>query len=130
HPASGRRGGAGDEAGDRLPAVCLDPAGRLDLGAAADFANHDDAVRVRIVVEEFDHVEVRGAVHRIAANPDRRALTNPLARELVHGLVGEGAGTRDDAHMPPLVDVPWRNADPAAAARILAGARADHAGAV
>ncbi len=44
HAASGRRGGAGDESGDGFFAMLFDPLGGFFLGAAADFADHDDAV--------------------------------------------------------------------------------------
>ena len=44
--------------------------GGLLLGVAADFADHDDAVRLGVVVEHLDHVEVRGAVDRVAADAD------------------------------------------------------------
>jgi hypothetical protein len=58
HAAAGWGRGAGDEARDGLLAVGLDPARGLDLGVAADFADEDDAVRVRVLVEELDDVEV------------------------------------------------------------------------
>jgi hypothetical protein len=70
-------GGAGDEAGDRLAAVRLDPARGLDLGGAADLADHDDAPGVGVVVEHADDVEVGGAVDRVAADADAGALADP-----------------------------------------------------
>jgi len=33
-----------------------------------DFANHDDSDGFRVVVEEFDYVNMRGAIDRVAAN--------------------------------------------------------------
>ncbi len=53
HAASGRRGGAGDEAGDRLLAVLLRPRGGFFLGVAADFADHDDRLGFGVVVEHL-----------------------------------------------------------------------------
>ena len=49
---------------------CFDPLGGFFFRAAADFADHDDAVRFRVVVEQFDDVEVRRAVDRVAADAD------------------------------------------------------------
>src|SRR6185436_19454737 len=72
HAASGRRGGSGDETRDWLAAVLLDPLGGFFFRSAADFADHDDAVRLGIVVEHFDHVEMRRAVHGITADADAR----------------------------------------------------------
>ena len=48
--------------------------GGLLLGAAADLADHDDGLGLRVVVEHLEHVEVRGAVDRIAADADAGAL--------------------------------------------------------
>jgi hypothetical protein len=69
-------GGAGDEAGDGLVAVGLDPAGGLDLGVPADLANHDDAVSFWVLVEKFDDIKVRGAINGIAADANARRLAN------------------------------------------------------
>src|SRR6202008_30888 len=48
---------AGDEPADGLRAAPLDEGRRLLLRAAADLADHDDAVRARIVLEETERVE-------------------------------------------------------------------------
>src|SRR5439155_19066623 len=72
HPASGRRRRTGDETGDRLLTIVLDPLSGFFFRAAADLPNHDDAVRVRVVIEELDHVQVRRDVERIAADADAR----------------------------------------------------------
>src|SRR5207244_6072483 len=57
HAAPRRRGRARDKTGDRLFAVALDPLRRFLFGAAADFPDHDDAVRAGIVVEHLDDVD-------------------------------------------------------------------------
>ena len=49
HPASGRRGLAGDEADDRLLEVLRDERGGFFLGGAADLADHHDGFGLRIV---------------------------------------------------------------------------------
>ena len=47
---------AGDEADDGLLHVGLGPFRGTLFGVAADFADHNDGVRVRIVVEKLDSV--------------------------------------------------------------------------
>ncbi len=120
----GRRGGARNEAGDGLPAVAPDPGGGFFFSRAADFADHDDAVRVRVGVEELDDVQVRGAVDRVAADADAGGLADAAAGELPDGFVGQRAAARHHADMALLVNVAGRNADAAAALRILARCRA------
>ena len=48
--------------------------GGFVLGPAADLADHDDGLGFRVVVEHLEHVEVRGAVDRVAADADAGAL--------------------------------------------------------
>ena len=87
-------------------------------------------VRVRVVVEHLDDVEVRGAVDRIAADADAGGLADAAAGELPDRLVGERAAARDDADVALLVNVAGRDADAAAAGGILPVAGRDDAGAV
>jgi hypothetical protein len=51
HALAGRGGHAGDEADDGLLHVGLAPAGGFGFVGAADFADHDHGIGVRIVVE-------------------------------------------------------------------------------
>ena len=62
--------------------------------------------------------------------PTQVDLAEAAAGELPDGLVGERAGAGDDADVALLVNVAGRDADAAAAVRILAGAGRDDAGAV
>ena len=105
--------------GDGFLAVRFDPSRGFDFGVTADFADHDDAVGLGIVVEHLDHIEVRRAVDRIAANADAGGLADVLRRELKHRFVGQRAGARDHADVAPLVNITGRNADAAAAVGIL-----------
>ena len=73
---------------------------------------------------------MRRAADRVAADSDARALAKPHARDLPDRLVGEGAGTRNDADVALLVNVARGDADAAAAGGVLAGAGGDDAGAV
>ena len=123
HAASGRRGGSGDEAGDGLFAVFTDPLGGFFFGGSADFTDHDEGFGVRVVVEHFHDIEVRGAIDGVAADADAGGLAMAAAGELPHGFVGESARARDDADLAGVVDVTGHDAD-------FAGAGGDDAGAV
>ena len=81
-------------------------------------------MRVRVGVEQLDDVQVRGAVDRVAADADAGGLADAAAGELPDGLVGQGAAAGDDADVALLVNVAGRDADAAAAVRILARRRA------
>src|SRR5581483_7675680 len=70
-------------------------------------------------------VEVRRAVHRVATDADAGGLSHTARRELPDGFVGERSAARDHAHVAALVDVARRDADAAAAVRILARPRRD-----
>ncbi len=123
HAASGRRGGSGDEAGDGLFAIFSDPLGSFFFSRSADFTDHDEGFGVRVVVEHFHDIEVRGAIDGVAADANAGGLAMAAAGELPHGFVGEGAGARDDADLAGVVDVTGHDAD-------FAGAGGDDAGAV
>ena len=73
--ALARRGrDAGDEADDGLLHVGLAPAGGFGLVRAADLADHDHGVGVRVVVEGLHHVDVLEAIDRVAADADGARL--------------------------------------------------------
>src|SRR6185369_3704791 len=117
HALAGRRRAACDERRDRLLHVRLDPRGSLLLRAAADLADHDDPVRVGIVVEEREQIDEVHPADRIAADADARRLPDPERRELTDRLVRERARLREHADVPLLVDVPRHDADLALARR-------------
>jgi hypothetical protein len=79
-------------------------AGRFFLGGPADLADHDDGLRVRVVLEEPEHVDEVRADDRISADPDARGLSDAAPRELVDRLVGERPAARDDPDVAFLVD--------------------------
>ena len=66
---------------------------RALLGAAADLADHDHAVGVRVVVEELEHVDEVRAVDRVAADADAGRLADAERRELADGFVGQRAAS-------------------------------------
>ena len=99
--------------------MLLRPGGGFFLGAAADLADHDDGFGLGVVVEHLEHVEVRGAIDRIAADADAGALAVAAGGELPDRLVGQRAAAGDDADVAALVNVAGRDADAAAAVGIL-----------
>src|ERR1051326_337569 len=130
HATSGRSSRASDEARHRLFAILINPLGSFFFGRAADFADHNNTLRLRIGIEHFDDVQVRRAVHRIAANADAGGLTDASTRELSDGFVGQGAAARDNTNLSFFVDVARSDADAAAAVRIFSFARCNDAWAV
>ena len=50
-------------------------------------------------------------MHRIAADADGGALSHPELRHLMHRLVRQRAGARDDPDAPPAMDVPGHDTD-------------------
>src|SRR5438132_4482975 len=123
HAASRRSSLSGDEADHGLLYVGFDPFRSALFGVAADLADHNDGVGVRIVVEKLDGVEERGADDGIAANADAGGLANAELRQLMDGFVGERAAAANDADISLLVDAAGHDAD-------FAFARGDDAGAV
>src|SRR5215472_15255615 len=90
HATPGRRGAAGNEADDRLLAPALglvrEELGRVLLRAAADLANHDDRLRLRIREKHLQHLDEVGALDRVATDADGGGLAEALARRLEHCL--------------------------------------------
>src|SRR6516225_97523 len=103
---------AGDKPDDRLFCPhCFQKIGAVLLGAAADFADHDDCVGLVIGEKHLKDLDEARAVDRIAADPDTARLPETDGRGLSHRLVGQGAGARDDADLATAVDVAGHDAD-------------------
>lgn len=130
HAASWRSGRSGNEGGDWLLAVVLDPTTSFDFGVATDFADQDDGFGLVVVVEHLDDVEVGGAVDGVATDADAGALAFADLAHLPDCFVSEGSGARDDADLAALVDVTGGDADAATAVGAFAIAGGDEAGAV
>src|SRR3546814_1186328 len=73
HALAGRCRGTSDKAHHRLGHVFSDELGRFLLGTAADLANHDDALGLRIVLEKLQAVDEVHALDRITADTDRES---------------------------------------------------------
>src|SRR5262245_63593682 len=74
-----------DKSNHRLPELAGDERRRFLFGRAADLANHDDGLGVRIRVEEAKSVDEARADQRISANPDTGRLPHLLLRQLMDG---------------------------------------------
>src|SRR5437660_7176359 len=111
HAPSRRSGLPGDETDDRLLHVGLDPFRGALFGVAADFADQNNGVRVRIVVEKLDGVEKCRANDGIAADANARGLADAELRQLMDGFVGERAAAADDADVALPVDAAGHDAD-------------------
>src|SRR5690606_21343011 len=130
HALARRRRAARDEADHRLGDVLLDVGGGSLLGVAADLADHDDGLRVGVLLEGLQTVDEVGPVQRVAADAHGGRLPGAELGELVHRLVGEGARAGDDADRASPVDMTRHDADLAAALRALPSSGRDDARAV
>jgi hypothetical protein len=81
--------------------VGLAPAGGFGFVRAADFANHDDGVGVRIVVEGLHHVDVLQAIDRVATDADGAGLAQADFGQLRHGFIRQRAGAADTRRCGP-----------------------------
>src|SRR5882762_10852100 len=117
HPATRRRRLPGDEADDGLLHIGLNPFGGALFRVAADFADQNDGVGVRIIVEKLDGIEKRSADDGIAADADAGGLADAELRQLMDGLIGERAAAADDADVSLLVNAAGHDADFAFARR-------------
>src|ERR1700722_17016165 len=115
HPASRRRGAPGDEADHGLlvaaPGFVLQELRGVLFRRAADLADHDDRLGRFVGEKHFQHFDEVGALHRIAADADRRGLAETFPRGLKHRLVSQRAGARDDADLAGLENIAGHDAD-------------------
>ena len=68
-------------------------------------------MRIRIGKEQLEHVDELGALHRVAADADRRRLAEARVRRLLDRFISKSAGARDNAHRPLAEDVARHDAD-------------------
>ena len=110
HAFARRGGNARDVGDDGFVHVRFDVFGRFFFGGAADFADHDDAFGLRVGLEGGEDVHEAGAVNRVATNTNAGGLAEADAGGLVHGFVGQRAGSGDDADHAGLVNVAGHDA--------------------
>ena len=105
HAFARRRRLARDERRDWLLHVLLDKRRRLLFGVAANLPHHQNRFRLRIVLEQLERVDERGADDGIAAQADAGRLPQFQTRQLPDRLVGERAATADEPDAARLVNV-------------------------
>src|SRR5262245_48498529 len=91
HAPSRRGGGAGNEPRHRLAAMLLDPLGGRLFCAASDLTDQNDAMCLRVFVEQLEDIQMRHAMNGVAADADAGALADASAGELPDRFVGERA---------------------------------------
>src|SRR5688572_20076265 len=130
HAAARRRGDTGDEADHRfLTLLALQERGRVFLGRAADFADHNNPLGLIVPQEHCQTINKVGAVDRVAADADAGGLAKAGSRSLGHCLIGKRAGAGNNTDLAALVDVARHDADLALTRRDDAGTvRPDQAG--
>ena len=101
--------------------MLADPGCGAFFGVAANLADHDDEVRVGVVFESFQGIDVSGSHNRVAANAD--AGRKSQVAQLVHELVGQSARLRHQAQAARTSDIGRSNAD-------IALSGADNSGAI
>lgn len=113
HPPSWRSRYTSDEAHRRLvlSVVCLQEVRRIFFSRSPNLSNHDDSIRLFIFKEYFQTVDEICPRERVASNANNKRLPEPSLRRLVHGFVCEGAGSRDNAYPPSLVNETWHDTD-------------------
>ena len=89
----------------------LHEVGRDFFRVAADLADHDHGLGLGVTVEQVERVHEIRPDDRVAANPEGGRLPDAALGELVHGLIGQRARARHDAHAAFLVNVPRHDAD-------------------
>src|SRR3546814_10628591 len=76
-----------------------------------DLADHDDALGLRIVLEQLKAVDEVPAVDRVAADADDGRLAQARVGRLLDRLVRQRARARDDADLAHGMDVAGHDAD-------------------
>src|SRR5258706_14695223 len=87
------------------------------LGISANLTDHDDGVRVRVVIEQLQGVQEVGADDGIAADADAGGLADTQFGQLAHGFISQGARAGNDADVAFQVDAPGHDTDLALARR-------------
>src|SRR5581483_10847170 len=120
HPAPGRGSRAGDKTRNRLFAIPRDPFRGFFFGRPTDLSDHNNPVRIRVGREEFDHVQVRGSIDRVASDANASRLADSTASKLPYRLVGQCAAARDHPDVAAFMDISRRNPNPTTTLIILA----------
>lgn len=148
HAFAGGCGSACDERCDGFGDMFCDEGCSFFFVGASDFADHQNAIGIRVVLEHAQAVDVVHASDGIASDADAGTLSKPDIGCLPDRLIGQRAGAAHDADSfargarcfrAMRVDISWHDADLAAGigiwivrriTRAGLGAGRDHTGAV
>src|SRR5690625_3191653 len=83
----------------------------LDLCSPPDLPDHYDPLGLLVLEEKLDAIHEARADYGIAADADTGRLAEPGSGGLGHRFIGQGAGTRDDADLATLMNVPRHDAN-------------------
>mmetsp|Transcript_52783 Transcript_52783/g.115792 ORF Transcript_52783/g.115792 Transcript_52783/m.115792 type:complete len:241 (-) Transcript_52783:344-1066(-) len=108
--------GCGDSSNERddrlvLGVVRFDVLGSILLGLAADFADHNNSLSLRILQKPLQAVNEVGSVERIPSDADTCGLSQSGHGCLMHRLVGESSRSADHTDLSLLMDVARHNSD-------------------
>lgn len=106
HTATRRGTDTSDEADRGLVVlvVGLDELGSILLGTTTNLTNHDDTLGLGVLEEDAQAVDEVGTGEGVTTNTNNERLTKTSLGGLVHSLVGQSTGTRDDTNATALVD--------------------------
>ena len=93
HPATRGRSLTRDEPDQRNREVLPRPPGCCLLVRPPDFPDHDDGLGLTVVPKGRETVDEARANDRVTPDAHAGRLADSGERQLVHGLVGEGAGS-------------------------------------
>lgn len=83
----------------------------LLFGITTDFTDHHDTLGLWVVEEDFEAIDEVGAVEWITTDTNAEGLAESSLGSLVHSFVSEGARSRDDTDLSPLMDVTGHDTD-------------------
>src|SRR5207245_1311010 len=112
-----RRGLPGYKTHHRLLHMSFHVRGRGLFGISTYLTDHDDGVRVRVVIEQSQHVQEVGADDGIAADADAGGLADTQFGQLAYRFISQGARARNHADVAVQMDAPGHDTDLALARR-------------
>src|SRR5262249_41902542 len=99
HPSSWRRGLTANESHHGLLHIRFDVSSGFFFRHSTDLADHDDAARFGIFVEQPNGIDEVRADNRIAPDPDAGGLPQFSSSQLPHGLVSQCPTAGHHAHV-------------------------------
>lgn len=106
HTTTRRGTDTGDEADGGLVVlvVGLEELGGVLFGTTTNLTNHDDTLGLGVVEEDAKAVDEVGTGEGVTTDTDDKGLSKASLGGLVHSLVSQSTGARDDTNATALVD--------------------------